>query len=93
MTEKVTAEATVPVDPTVAAWSSLWRAVRPNATYNHNFGFERSWRGQWQDWGYPLEDNEITISLNGQTYQARNFHKVGLVYWDPAKGAEVYGRP
>lgn len=89
MAEKAVAAA----DPTVAAWQATWRSLRPNAVYNHDFGFERSWRGQWQDWGYPMEDVEFPVLVSGKTYQARNFTKIGLVYWNPSTGAQVYGRP
>jgi len=85
-------ETVVPADPNVSSWQATWRALRPNATYNHDFGFERSWRGQYTAWGYPMEDVEFPVLVNGKTYQARNFTKVGLVYWDPATGAQTYAR-
>jgi len=40
-----------------------------------------------------MEDVEFAVTLNGKTYQARNFTEAGLVYWDAAEGAKVYGRP
>jgi hypothetical protein len=84
---------TTPLDPALAAWTATWRAIRSNATYNHEFGFESAWRGQWAAWGYPMEDDEILVVIQGKNYQARNFSKAGLVYWDIAQGAKVFGRP
>jgi len=44
------------------AHSMRWRAIVPNAVYNHDFGFERHWRARenaW--WGSPLTESESTL--------------------------------
>lgn len=44
------------------AHSMRWRAIVPNAPYNHDFGFERHWRkpdNAW--WGSPITEMERTL--------------------------------
>jgi hypothetical protein len=52
-----------PAQVTVSqAHSMRWRAIVPNAEYNHDFGFERHWRkpdNAW--WGSPLTEHERTL--------------------------------
>jgi hypothetical protein len=81
------------VEASLVAWQALWQLHRSNANYNPDFGIESAWRMQWQDWGVPLEDDEIVVQIDGGEFRARNFHKIGLVFWDPEAGAKIYGRP
>jgi len=78
------------------AWPARWRAVRPNADYEPTWGIEKAWQAAFQagnDWGYPLEDTEQDVAVNGTTLKGRTFSTVGLVVWDPATGAQVIGWP
>jgi hypothetical protein len=79
--------------PAELAWPSRWRAVRPNAVYNHAYGLEGAWRANADEWGFPLEDAEQDVELDGgEWFKARTFHKIGLVIWRP-EGPEVIGWP
>lgn len=78
-------------NPDEAPWEDLWRSIKFDALYVHTFGFERAWRGSYEKWGYPLNTAEYPVTIGGKQYQARTFHKIGLVYWDPAKGPIEYG--
>ena len=75
------------------AWASRWRAVRPNAVYHAAFGLEGAWRDNADEWKYPLEDDEQDVDYNGQALKGRTFSGVGMVVWDPGKGAIVVGWP
>lgn len=74
------------------AWASRWRAVLPDAQYNPSFGLETAWRENADEWGYPLEDNELDVEHNGQTYRGRTFSGVGMVIWTD-DGADIIGWP
>lgn len=75
------------------AWSSRWKAIRPNAVYNAGFGLEGAWRENFDSWGYPLEDTETDVDHNGQTLKGRTFSRAGLIVWNPSTGPEIVGWP
>jgi hypothetical protein len=70
----------------------LWQSLAP-AAYNPTFGLEKAWMNNYLDWGFPLEPQEIKVTVGGKEFNGRHFHKVGLVIWDPASGASVVGKP
>jgi hypothetical protein len=81
------------LDPKVLSWQASWQAIVSDNIYNPGFGLETAWRNNFDKWGYPLENAEFDILVSGKMYKARNFHKIGLVYWNPSVGAVEYGRP
>lgn len=79
--------------PKTAAWQALWQALRPDNEYHEDWGFERAWREKFDTWGFPLESTEIEVEHGGAARKGRNFHKIGLVIWEPTTGCVVLGRP
>jgi hypothetical protein len=78
--------------PTDLAWESRWKAVRPTAEYHAAYGLEGAWRANADDWGYPLEDAEQSVEVDGQMLPGRTFSGVGLVVWTDA-GERMIGWP
>jgi hypothetical protein len=79
------------MDFQTAALNAKWKAVaRDNVDWNSAFGLDKVWRDNAQLWGYPLENKEVTIDLDGNRRSGRTFHLIGFVVWLPS-GHKVLG--
>jgi hypothetical protein len=78
-------------DSLYVAWNARWKAViQDNMDWNPAFGLDSTWKDNFDDWGYPLENREVMFSFEGKDIPGRTFEKVGLVGWFP-DGHRVLG--
>lgn len=78
-------------DAATAGLKSFWQSIKATAKWNPGAGITKEWSKQPQEWGPPIEIDEVPVEHNGKTLKGRTFLKIGMVVWDPDTGAEVVG--
>jgi hypothetical protein len=74
------------MDAGVAGLKASWQSIKATAKWSPDAGLVKEWSKHVQEWGPPLEIDEVSVDFEGRALKGRTFLKVGMVVWVPETG-------